>query len=222
MTENNKVVLIMSGGLDSTTLLYDLLDQNLEVFALSFYYKQKHNKELEMAIKTCQKLKVNHKIIDLSELGEILKSSLTTPDIETPEGHYSDENMTITVVPGRNTTFLSIAGGYAISIGANKVYLGIHSGDHAIYCDCRPEYIEAMKNVFRLFDNTVIDIYASYLNLTKTEIVARGLSLGVDFATTSTCYQGKEKACGKCGSCTERLEAFALNNAEDPIEYEED
>jgi 7-cyano-7-deazaguanine synthase len=215
------VVLILSGGLDSTTLLYDLINQGKTVHALSFNYGQKHSKELKCAIKTCQKLNVDHKIVDLSGLSELLKSSLTTLDIETPEGHYSDETMAITVVPGRNTIFLSIAAGYAASIGANGLYLGTHSGDHAIYADCRPEYTEAMKKVLQLFDNNAVELYAPYANIDKIGIVTRGLELGIDYSLTWTCYKGKEKACGKCGSCTERLEAFELNNRIDPIEYED-
>jgi len=214
-------VLILSGGLDSTTLLYDLINQRKIVHAISFHYGQRHSKELVCARETCEKLGVNHKIVDLSGLSEILKSSLTTPDIEVPEGHYSDENMAITVVPGRNTIFLSIAAGYAASINADAVYLGNHSGDHAIYSDCRPEYIEAMRKVLQLFDNKIINLYTPYLNIDKTEILTRGLALDVDYSLTWTCYQGRNKACGKCGSCTERFEAFELNNATDPIEYEE-
>lgn len=216
----NDVVLILSGGMDSTTLLYDLIDQGKTVHAISFNYGQKHSKELKCASETCQKLKVDHKIIDISGLSKILKSSLTTPDIETPNGHYSDETMAITVVPGRNTIFLSIAAGYAASIGADSLYLGTHSGDHAIYPDCRPEYTEAMKEVLRLFDDNVVDLRAPYMNIDKGGIVTRGIELGVDYSLTRTCYKTGDKACGKCGSCTERLEAFADNNTTDPIDYE--
>jgi len=216
-----KAVLIFSGGLDSTTLLYDLYARGKDVHAISFDYSQRHSKEIEMAQKTCEKVGVEHTIVDLSGFGRILNNNALTGRIEVPEGHYADESMKLTVVPNRNMIMLSVAIGYAIDIGANHVYYGAHAGDHAIYPDCRPEFVYAIQEVAKVCHYDPVYVHAPYLYMGKDKIVARGLSLGVDFATTSTCYQGKEKACGKCGSCTERLEAFALNNAEDPIEYEE-
>ncbi len=209
MIEKDKVVLIFSGGMDSTTLLYDLIRRDKEIYALSINYNQRHKKELEYAKKTTKKLNINHKIIDLSVLSDILQgSALTTPNISVPEGHYEDENMKMTVVPNRNMIFLSLAIGYAISIKAKKIYYGAHKGDHAIYPDCRPEFIEAIKKVAQLVDYEPIEIYAPYLYIDKGDIAKIGKKLNVDYSLTWTCYKGKDKACGVCGSCTERLEAF--------------
>jgi 7-cyano-7-deazaguanine synthase len=218
----NKAVIILSGGLDSTTLLYDLYARGKDVHAISFDYGQRHSKEIEMAKKTCGKVGVEHTIIDLSNLGGILSNSALTGDIDVPEGHYADPTMQLTVVPNRNMIMLSIAIGHAINIGAKDVYYGAHAGDHAIYPDCRPGFVHTIQQVAELCHYDPVYVHAPYLYMGKDKIVARGLSLGVDFTTTWTCYKGKEKACGKCGSCTERLEAFDLNNAKDPIEYEED
>src|SRR3990167_8293997 len=140
-----KAVTLLSGGLDSTTLLYDLLDKGLEVYPLSFNYGQKHSKELVMAQLTCSKLKLPFKVLDLSILGEIAPSSLTRQDFEIPKGHYADESMKQTVVPNRNMVLLSLAISYAIGLRASYVYYGAHSGDHTIYPDCRPEFVEAMR-----------------------------------------------------------------------------
>lgn len=149
--KNNKIVCILSGGMDSTTLIYDLAKSGFEVYALSFNYGQRHVKELIMAKKTCQNLGIPHKIVDLSSLNEILQgSSLTSPNIDTPHGKYDDENMALTVVPMRNAIMLSIASGYAISIKARKVFYGAHSGDHEIYWDCRQRFIDG-------FNSTIFD-----------------------------------------------------------------
>ncbi len=217
----NKAVIILSGGLDSTTLLYDLYAQAKDVHAITFNYGQRHDKEIEMARKTCEKVGVEHTIVNLSNLGDILGNNALTGEIEMPEGHYKDESMKLTVVPNRNMIMLSIAIGYAINIGSNHVYYGAHAGDHAIYPDCRPKFVQAIQNVAELCHYDPVYVHAPYLYMGKDKIVARGLSLGVDFATTWTCYRGAKLACGKCGSCTERLEAFKLNDVEDPIEYEE-
>ena len=217
----NKAVIILSGGLDSTTLLYDLYAHTKDVYAITFNYGQRHDKEIEMSVRTCEKVGVEHTIVNLSNLGDILGNNALTGEIEMPEGHYKDESMKLTVVPNRNMIMLSIAIGYAINIGSNHVYYGAHAGDHAIYPDCRPKFVQAIQNVAELCHYDPVYVHAPYLYMGKDKIVARGLSLGVDFATTWTCYRGTKLACGKCGSCTERLEAFKLNDVEDPIEYED-
>ena len=194
MEENKKVIIILSGGLDSTTLLYDLVYQGFDVHAISFNYGQKHARELNGASLTCKGLGVDHKIVDLSVLGTLIDSALTNDEIDVPEGHYAAENMSITVVPGRNLIFLSIAAGYAASIGASGVYLGTHAGDHAIYPDCRPKFNEAMKQVLKLFDNNTVELHAPYSHIDKTQVVTRGLRLEVDYSLTWTCYKGKDKA----------------------------
>ena len=215
-----KAVVILSGGMDSTTLLYDAIGQQYDVYALSFNYNQKHKKELEQAKATCKMLKIPHKIADLSLLNEIAPSSLTRDDWEVPEGHYADENMKETVVPNRNMVMLSLATSYAIGLKADKLFYGAHSGDHDIYPDCRKEFVDVLSQAVKMCDWHELTLSAPYIDKDKGDIVIRGTELGVDYSKTWTCYKGKGKACGKCGSCVERLEAFAKAGVKDPVEYE--
>ena len=215
-----KTVLILSGGMDSTTLLYDLIDQDIEVYPISFNYGQRHNKELILASKNCERLKLEHKIVDLTSLQSILDNSSLTGDIDVPEGYYKDENMKSTVVPNRNMIMLSIAVGYAINIGSDKVCYGAHAGDHDIYPDCRAEFVDALNGATILCHYEPVYIYAPYLYMDKADIVNRGLELNVPYEDTWTCYKGGERACGVCGSCVERLEAFEKNGVKDPVKYE--
>ena len=216
-----KAVLILSGGLDSTTLLYDMLNDGYEVFPITFYYGQRHGKEVTAAKKICQKLEIQCKVVDISSVSNILNNnSLTNVDINIPDGHYADDNMKSTVVPNRNMILLALAIGYAINLGLEEVYYGAHSGDHTIYPDCRPEFIKRMDDLAFLCHYYPIYIEAPYFKYTKGKIVEIGSALGVDYSLTWTCYNGREKPCGKCGSCIERLEAFAENIIDDPLEYE--
>jgi 7-cyano-7-deazaguanine synthase len=215
-----KAVVVLSGGMDSTTLLYDVLKQGFEVSAVSFDYNQKHKKELQMAKETCNSLNVPHKIISLSVLNDIAPSALTRDDWDVPEGHYADENMKETVVPNRNMVMLSLATSYAIGIKAKYLFYGVHSGDHAIYPDCRPDFYNYMQDAIMRADWNEVLLRAPYVNIDKGDIVIKGKELNVDYSKTWTCYKGKEKACGKCGSCVERLEAFSKAELKDPLEYE--
>ncbi|WP_404339316.1 7-cyano-7-deazaguanine synthase QueC [Pseudoalteromonas mariniglutinosa] len=215
-----KVVVIYSGGMDSFTVLNKALQQGHEVYALSFDYGQRHVKELKVAASVCEKLGVAHKIVDISAINQLIGGSSLTDDIDVPEGHYEEESMKSTIVPNRNMILLSLAVGYAVSLKASKVYYGAHSGDHAIYPDCRPEFVKKMDDVCRIANYDAVEIFSPYLNNTKIDILADGLAMGLDYSQTWTCYNGRDKACGKCGACQERLEAFALNNVSDPIEYE--
>jgi len=218
MTE--KVVVIYSGGMDSFTVLNRALKDGKEVYALSFDYGQRHVKELECASYVCKDLNVNHKIIDISAINQLLAGSSLTDDIDIPEGHYEAENMKSTIVPNRNMILLSLAVGYAVSVKAEKVYYGAHSGDHAIYPDCRPEFVLKMNDVCKIANYESVEIFSPYLNVNKVAILADGISMELDYSHTWTCYNGRDKACGKCGSCQERLEAFNENDIQDPIEYE--
>ncbi len=218
--EKEKVVCVLSGGLDSTTLVYDLVHQNFQVFPLSFHYKQKHVREIALAKKTCEKLGLEHKVLDLGVLTEVAPSALTRIDWSVPQGHYNEETMKQTIVPNRNMVMLSLATSYAISLDAKKLFYGAHAGDHHIYEDCRPEFVEAMKKSILLCDAKRIELIAPYSYMDKGDIVKRGVELGVDYSLTHTCYEGREKACGKCGSCDERLTAFKKTGLVDPIEYE--
>jgi len=215
-----KVVVIYSGGMDSFTVLNKALQQGHDVYALSFDYGQRHVKELKVAAQVCEKLNVPHKIVDISAINQLIGGSSLTDNIDVPEGHYEEESMKSTIVPNRNMILLSLAVGYAVSLKASQVYYGAHSGDHAIYPDCRPEFVQKMDDVCRIANYYAVEIFSPYLNNTKIDILTDGIKMGLDYSQTWTCYNGREKACGKCGACQERLEAFALNNITDPLEYE--
>lgn len=219
-----KALIILSGGLDSTTLLYDLLNEyhQDEILALSFNYGSKHNEyELAQATKTCKELRINHTILDLKSLFDNLDSALLDHDNSEaiPEGHYADENMKKTVVPFRNGILLSIAVGIAESRNIPNVYFGAHAGDHAIYPDCRKVFIKAVSKCSQLGTYNKIKISAPYKNLDKIDIVERGKKLGVNYSMTWTCYNPTKDGlpCGKCGSCVERTEAFFKNQLSDPL-----
>ncbi|NQZ06849.1 MAG: 7-cyano-7-deazaguanine synthase QueC [Algicola sp.] len=215
-----KIVVIFSGGMDSFTVLNKTIQKGYEVYALSFNYGQRHVKELECAKEICAKLNVAHKIVDISAINQIIGGSALTDNIEVPEGHYESESMKQTIVPNRNMILLSMAVGYAVSIEAEKVYYGAHSGDHAIYPDCRPEFVDKMNAVCQIANYEAVEIVTPYLYKSKIAILTDGLAMGLDYSDTWTCYNGREKACGKCGACQERLEAFELNGTVDPLVYE--
>lgn len=216
-----KAVIILSGGLDSTTLLYDLDRQGYDLYPITFFYGQKHQKEIECAKLICadMSLRQNWIAYPLTSLAKIGGSALTDPRIAVPEGHYKDESMKTTVVPNRNMIMLSFAIAHAIAIGAEKVYYGAHAGDHDIYPDCRVEFVLAMQTAAALCHYKPIKVKAPYLLKSKADIVKRGLELGVPYEKTWTCYKGEALACGKCGSCIERKEGFEKNGTKDPIEY---
>ena len=187
--ENSKSVIILSGGMDSTTLLYDLIaEEGPEIYALTFNYGQRHKKETEYAKRTCEKLNISQKIIDITSINELLQGSALTSNIEIPQGHYEDENMKQTVVPNRNMILLSLAVGYAVSIGANRVLFGAHAGDHTIYPDCRPEFVSALNEVTKISNFLPVEVLAPYLDKDKGDIALIGKKLGVDYSLTWTCY----------------------------------
>lgn len=220
--QTRKAVLLLSGGVDSTTLLYDLLTQGFEVHPISFIYGQKHKLEVGCAQASCTKLGIELEIVDVSFFGGLAPSALTRPGIEIPDGHYEEESMKVTVVPNRNMVLISLATSFALSIGAHKVYYAAHSGDHAIYPDCRPEFLIQLGKALKLCDYEKVYLMAPYMYWTKSDIVRKGLELGVDYSLTWSCYRGGAKACGKCGTCVERLEAFKRIGEKDPLEYEKD
>lgn len=200
-------VIVLSGGMDSTTLLHERKQQI--ALAVTFDYGSKHNaREIECARKNCDILGIEHIVIPLEFMGKYFKSSLLIGGEEIPEGHYEDENMKSTVVPFRNGIMLSIAAGLAESRGLKMVMLANHSGDHAIYPDCRRGFVDAMSDAIRLgtYDGIVID--APYTGITKSDIARIGKRIGVDYNLTYSCYKGGEKHCGKCGTCIERMEAL--------------
>ncbi|EKE68660.1 7-cyano-7-deazaguanine synthase QueC [Gallaecimonas xiamenensis] len=215
----SKVVVIYSGGMDSFTLLHKAIKDGHEVHALSFNYGQRHVKELQVAAKVTAELGIAHEVVDISAIQSLIANSALTSDIAMPEGHYQENNMKQTVVPNRNMILLSLAIGKAVSIGADKVYYGAHGGDHAIYPDCRPEFVKAMNAVSQVANYEPVSIESPYLMATKGEILTDGLKMGLSYEQTWTCYQGGEAACGRCGACQERLEAFRENQLEDPLPY---
>ena len=212
-------VIIVSGGLDSITLLYDKAETI--ALAISFDYGQYHSKkELPYAEYHCQKLGIPHITIPLTFMHQYFKSSLLEGAEAIPEGHYEEENMKSTVVPFRNGIMLAIATGIAESHELKRVYIANHGGDHTIYPDCRPEFIDAMDKTTSAGTFVDVRVEAPYTNISKADIVRRGAALGIDYAKTWSCYKGSEIHCGKCGTCVERKEAFADAGVEDPTEYE--
>ena len=211
-------VIIYSGGLDSTTLLYE--ERSRIALAISFDYGSNHNaREITYAREHCHRLGIEHLVIDLGFIKKHIASSLTSGADAIPEGNYDDENMRSTVVPFRNGIMLSVACGIAESRGLTRVLIANHGGDHAIYPDCRPEFINAMDGATQAGTYINVRIAAPYTNLTKGEIVRRGAALGIDYGTTYSCYKGGERHCGKCGTCRERQEAFKVAGIKDPTIY---
>lgn len=217
MPTRPKIIHILSGGLDSTTALYFLRQKYQIVEAVTFDYNQRHKREIDSAKNICKQLKIPHRIIDIKNCNELMQgSSLTSKNIATPHGHYHKSNMKNTIVPNRNAILINIAAGYAISKKIYALSLGVHAGDHYIYPDCRPAFIKSQQKTLSLANECNFKILAPFLNKTKIEIVKIGHKLHVPFELTWTCYEGGKKPCGKCGSCSERKEAFAKNNLIDP------
>ena len=213
-------VIIVSGGMDSITLLYDKKDEI--ALGISFDYGSNHNaKEIPFAEMHCKRLGIKHITINLDFMHQYFKSSLLQGAEAIPEGHYADENMKSTVVPFRNGIMLSIAIGIAESNQLKKVLIANHGGDHTIYPDCRPQFIEAIDAAANAGTFVNVRVEAPYTNITKGDIARVGKRLGLDYTETWSCYKGGEKHCGKCGTCIERKEALQEAGIHDATEYEE-
>jgi len=215
---------IASGGLDSTVLAYWLAARGTELTLLSFDYGQRHRVELDHAAKIAGILECPHEIVDVSAVGRLLVgSALTDNEVAVPDGYYTDESMRATVVPNRNAIMLDIAVAMAVARKADVVAFGAHAGDHAIYPDCRPEFVERFTRSARTANEGLLvdefGILAPFVHLSKTDIVRIGAALGVPFERTWSCYRGGTVHCGTCGTCTERREAFEHNNITDPTSY---
>ena len=212
-------VIVVSGGMDSITLLYDKKEEI--ALAVTFDYGSKHNaREIAWAKVHCGRLGIRHIVIKLDFMQKYFTSSLLEGGDEIPEGHYADENMKSTVVPFRNGIMLSVAAGIAESNGLKKILIANHGGDHTIYPDCRPEFIGAMDRAIANGTYEDVRIDAPYTNITKADIAKIGKRLGIDYSETWSCYKGAERHCGKCGTCIERKEAMALAGIDDRTEYE--
>lgn len=225
------VVLSLSGGMDSTTLLFDYLNEGREVHPIFFQYGSKHNQYEKAAVRLIKyhaqrefpnsNVLANFKTIDVSHIFKHFKSNLLKSGGEIPEGHYEDENMKKTVIPGRNLIFASIMAGHAESKGVPIVSLGVHSGDHHIYPDCRPEFISSFRRTVMESSGGKVCTHTPFIAIDKHDILKLGyfFDIPVPYHLTRTCYKDQYFSCGKCGSCTERLEAFKKLGLKDPIHY---
>jgi len=218
-----KTIVICSGGLDSISLAYKVAAEHHLIGLLSFDYGQRHRKEVDFAAACAKRLGVPHQLIDISGVGRHLTGSALTDAVDVPDGHYAEETMKATVVPNRNAIMLAIAFGLAAAQKADAVAVAVHGGDHFIYPDCRPGFIDA----FQAMQNEALDgyasvrLYAPYVNISKAGIVTDGVRNGTPFAETWSCYKGGLRHCGRCGTCVERREAFDLAGVTDPTDYDD-
>lgn len=212
-------VIVVSGGMDSVTLLYEKKDEI--ALGISFDYGSNHNhNELPLAALHCQRLGIAHVVIPLGFMQQYFKSSLLESGESIPDGSYDEENMKSTVVPFRNGVMLAVAAGIAESNGLTKVLIANHGGDHTIYPDCRPEFIAAMDAAVEAGTFARVRVMAPYTNISKADIARRGRALGIDYAETWSCYKGGDVHCGTCGTCVERKEALREAGIEDNTTYQ--
>ena len=212
-------VIVVSGGMDSVTLLYEKKDEI--ALGISFDYGSNHNhNELPLAALHCQRLGIAHVVIPLGFMHQYFKSSLLESSDSIPDGSYDEENMKSTVVPFRNGVMLAVAAGIAESNGLTKVLIANHGGDHTIYPDCRPEFIAAMDAAVEAGTFARVRVVAPYTNISKADIARRGRALGIDYAETWSCYKGGDVHCGTCGTCVERKEALREAGIEDNTTYQ--
>lgn len=215
-----KTVCLLSGGMDSVVAFHEVLRDHDIVAALSFDYGSKHNaREIPFARLHAERAGVPHEVVDLAFVGRHFQSDLLQSGGEIPDGHYAEENMKRTVVPFRNGIMLAVACGFAESVGAEGLAIAAHSGDHAIYPDCREAFMAAMADSMREGTYARVELLRPFIDIDKTEIARRGAALGIDFAETWSCYKGGEVHCGTCGTCVERREAMQLAGLDDPTEY---
>lgn len=220
MSDTSKVVTLLSGGMDSTTLLYRLRSERAEVYAISFYYGQRHRRELDFASKLTHKLRIPHRIVEINSIANLWNKSALLGGADVPDGLYDAKSMSVTVVPNRNMVLASAAAGWAMTLGADEIAMAVHAGDHAIYPDCRPEFFEALNGALDLASEGNMHVYTPFIQMTKSEIVEEGETYKVPWAETWSCYKGGAKHCGRCGTCTERIESFILAGVEDPTDYD--
>lgn len=212
-----KVMVVFSGGMDSATLLYRLREEGHELLPIGVDYRQRHIKELDYANRFCAVMGLKYPVLNLRSVGQMLPgSSQTDRTIPVPHGHYQAENMKVTVVPNRNMLLLAAAGAVAIANECEALAYGAHAGDHAIYPDCRPAFVQIMREALLACDWNPLKLLVPFQHWTKGDIVKEGLRLKVPYEYTWTCYEGGERPCGLCGSCVERAESFAQAGVPDP------
>lgn len=217
-----KVCVLLSGGMDSVAAFYEVLETHDVVACLSFDYGAKHNaREIPFAKLHAERNGVLHQVIPLDFINHLFKSDLLQSGGDIPDGHYAEASMKQTVVPFRNGIMLAIATGYAESVDAEGLVIAAHSGDHAIYPDCRESFMLAMATAMGEGTYAKIQLLRPFIDVDKTWIARRGSELGIDFAETWSCYKGGEIHCGTCGTCVERREAFILAGLPDPTHYEQ-
>jgi 7-cyano-7-deazaguanine synthase len=218
-----RTLVVCSGGLDSVTLSHKIVVEETLIHLVSFDYGQRHKKELECARRCARRLRVTHDVVDIVDIGRRLTGSALTDGTAVPEGHYAEETMRLTVVPNRNAIMLTIAFGIAMGRGAEAVAAAVHGGDHFIYPDCRPSFIDAFATMQRnaLDGFAQITFETPFLRWSKADIVREGARLDVPFAETWSCYKGGVRHCGRCGTCVERREAFHLAGFDDPTPYDD-
>jgi len=216
-----KTIVVCSGGLDSVSLAYKIANEHELVRLVTFNYGQRHDKEINYAKECAEQLGVPCDVIDIREIGKVLGGSALTDDIDVPDGHYAEENMKVTVVPNRNAIMLSVAFGIGAAQQVDAIATAVHGGDHFIYPDCRPAFIDAFEAMQRqaLDGYAKIQLYTPFVNSPKSAIVTEGAKYNTPFAKTWSCYKGEELHCGRCGTCVERREAFHLAGIQDPTEY---
>ncbi|MCZ7675083.1 MAG: 7-cyano-7-deazaguanine synthase QueC [Roseovarius sp.] len=214
-------IVICSGGLDSVTLAHKVAAEGRLSGLLSFNYGQRHLRELDSAAACAARLGVGHEVVDISAVGRMLTGSALTDAVEVPDGHYAEETMKLTIVPNRNAIMLAVGFGLAAARKARAVAVAVHGGDHFIYPDCRPGFIDAFQRMQdeALRDVAGITLEAPFVHLSKADIVTEGARNGTPFAETWSCYKGGEMHCGRCGTCVERREAFHLAGIADPTDY---
>ena len=210
-------LVVLSGGMDSATALAWAATMYPTVDALTVDYGQRHRREIDAAHRQAAHWANRHDIVDLSDVGRVLTGSALTDDVDVPTGHYADETMKLTVVPNRNAILASVAAGVAVARRHDAIVLGVHSGDHAIYPDCRPEFVDALNALLAVANYDPVRVDAPFLHTDKRGILGIGFGLGVDYAATWTCYVGGDQPCGNCGSCVERAEAFDDLGRDDPL-----
>ncbi len=216
-----RTIVVCSGGLDSVSLAYKIAAEAELLRLVTFDYGQRHNKEIDFARTCAQRLGVPCDVVDISAVGKLLSGSALTDDVDVPDGHYAEDSMKLTIVPNRNAIMLTIAFGIAAAQKAEAVATAVHGGDHFIYPDCRPEFVDAFEAMQKQALDGYADIrlYTPFVHIPKSAIVTEGARHNTPFADTWSCYKGGEVHCGRCGTCVERREAFHLAGISDPTVY---